>query len=366
MSDAALLGVQAQALDLEQLAGSLLVAGFEGTECAADLHRFLAARHVGGVILFARNYATPEQVRDLLDEARSARPAPGDLLAAVDQEGGPVRRFKAPFAAVPAMQRVGASGDPGLAHRLGQLMAGELHAVGVNLDLAPVVDVNTCPDNPVIGARAFGSSPELVARLGAAFVVGMQGRGVAACAKHFPGHGDTLVDSHRALPVLPHSLKRLRKVELVPFARLQRVPVASVMMGHLRLDVLDSTRPASLSPAVIQGLLRGELGYQGVVISDDLEMAAVAERYSPEELALAGLEAGLDLFLVCHTRDRQERLLDALLELVTSGRVPRARLEESWCRVEELRRQYPPPQDRYEPRTLSSPAFADLLCQIGV
>jgi len=365
MSDPDNLAMEAQALSLEELAGGLLMVGFGGTRCPADLRRFLSSRHVGGVILFSRNYDSPDQVRDLLDEARACRPLPRDLLAAVDQEGGPVRRFKEPFAAVPPMRDVGLTGDPGVAHRLGQLMAGELRAVGVNLNLAPVVDVNSAPDNPVIGVRAFGATPELVARMGAAYVVGLQGRAVAGCAKHFPGHGDTLVDSHHALPVLRHDLKRLKKVELVPFVRLQRIPVASVMMGHLLLPKLDPERPASLSPAVVQGLLRQELGYEGVVISDDLEMAAVADRYGPRELALAALEAGLDQILICHTRDLQQRVLDEVLELVLAGRVPRERLERSWCRVEALKRAYPPAGEPFDERTVSGPLFASLLREIG-
>lgn len=346
---------QAGALPLEDLAGAMLVGGFTGTEPPASLLRLVHERRMGGVILFSRNYRTPRQVRDLLDELRSVAASPGALLAAVDQEGGPVARFGDPFTRIPAMARLGEVGDEGLALKVGRLLAVELGEVGVNLDFAPVVDVLTRPDNPAIGRRALGSDPERVARLGASLILGMQSRGLAACAKHFPGHGDAAVDSHHALPVIEHSVARLSKVELCPFRRACGLPVASVMMAHLLVPALDATLPTSLSPAVIDGLLRRDLGYDGVVVSDDLEMGAIAGHFGMAEVARLGLEAGLDLFLVCHRADRQEELLDAVLELVARGEVPRERLERSWIRLERLKTDYPPPSRPFEPHVLGAP-----------
>ncbi|MDY0061772.1 MAG: beta-N-acetylhexosaminidase [Myxococcota bacterium] len=329
-------------LSLAELAGGLLMAGFSGTSPPASLLELVAHRGLGGVVLFSRNIATPDQTRELVDALRQASPSPLPLLVAVDQEGGAVARFREPFTRFPPMARLGEVGDPELAQAVGRVLGSELAAVGVNLDFAPVLDVLTRADNPAIGRRALATEPSRVALLGTRLIAGLQDAGVAACAKHFPGHGDAALDSHHQLPVLPHTRERLQQVELPPFVAACAVPVATVMVGHLLLPRLDPEQPASLSRPLIQGLLREELGYQGVVVTDDLEMAPIAEGVGMARAAELGLHAGVDLFLVCHRLDRQQELLDALCEAVVQGRVPRQRLEESWERLARLRRLYPP------------------------
>jgi beta-N-acetylhexosaminidase len=249
------------------------------------------------------------------------------------------------------MRAIGDAGDPALAREVGALLGRELRAVGIDQDYAPCVDVDTNPANPVIGDRSFSRDPEVVARLGAALAEGLQSAGVAACAKHFPGHGDTSQDSHHALPRLPHGMERLRAVELLPFRALARAGVASVMTAHVVFEPLDPRRPATLSPAAID-VLRRECGYDGCVVSDDLEMKAVAANFPLEEAVPAALSAGLDALMVCQRADVANRAIDAARHAVESGAVPRARLAEARRRVEALLDWAGPPPDPRIARTL--------------
>jgi beta-N-acetylhexosaminidase len=250
------------------------------------------------VVLFKRNLETPEQVRALVASLHTAAPTHAPLLVAIDQEGGRVQRLRDPWTEWPSMRRVAERDDPEVTAALAAALARELRDLGIALDFAPVVDVDTNPANPVIGDRSFGRTPEQVARHARAFILALQAGGVAACAKHFPGHGDTAQDSHHELPRLDHDLARLRAVELPPFRAAIEAGVASVMTAHVLLPRLDAERPATLSPAALR-LLREELGYDGVVFSDDLEMRAVADRFPIRERVLGPLRAGVDALLVC-------------------------------------------------------------------
>jgi len=294
--------------------GQLLFAGFEGTQVPGDLARLIADGRVGGVILFARNLRDPHQVRALTRELHSHASEEAPLLIAIDQEGGRVQRLREPWTEWPPMRGVGDADDLDLTRAVAIALARELSDLGIFLDFAPVMDVDTNPDNPVIGDRSFGRDPERVARHGRAFVTAMQEAGVAACAKHFPGHGDTSTDSHLELPRLDHDLDRLRRVEMMPFRAAVEAKVASIMTAHVLFPRLDKKRPATLSPEVM-ALLREELGYEGVVFSDDLEMKAVADHFAPEKLVSGCLAAGVDGLLVCH---------DASLRLEVLRRLERA------------------------------------------
>ena len=323
--------------------GQLFVVGFDGHDVPRSAEELFVKHGVGGAILFKLNIEDAAQTVALNTRLfeigkRCAQP----LIVSVDQEGGRVARLRGIATDVPAMRVVGkaAEQDPELPYRLGAMMARELVSLGFHWDFAPVVDVDTNPDNPVIGERSFSRDAHTVARVAARFIEGMQGQGVAACAKHFPGHGDTDVDSHLALPRLPHSLQRLRDVELVPFKEACAKGVASVMTAHVMFPVLDEHEPATLSKPILQTLLRQELGYDGVCVSDDLEMAAVAERYDVEVLVEKGLNAGCDLFLICHDNEKAARAVEAAHRLVESGRVPRARAEEALRRVAAMKARY--------------------------
>lgn len=336
--------------------GQLLFVGFEGTELPQDLARLLAAGRIGGVILFSRNITGPEQLRGLTRALHQEAPLGTPLLLAIDQEGGRVQRLRAPWTVWPPLRALGRRDEPATTAAVASAIARELSDLGIGLDFAPVVDVDTNPQNPIIGDRSFGSTPERVARHAAAFIEAMQAGGVAACAKHFPGHGDTVADSHLELPRLPHDLDRLREVELPPFAAAARAGVASVMTAHVLFEALDRRRPATLSPPVMH-LLRGELGYDGVVFSDDLEMKAVADHFTPEQRVRGSLEAGCDALLVCSKADLRDECL-RLLE-----RAPDALLEGPLRRVVAMKRRFAPAhRDRLLGRATRAPAglVADL------
>jgi beta-N-acetylhexosaminidase len=291
--------------------GQLLFAGFQGTEVPEDLAALLRQGRVGGVVLFARNLRDPGQVRGLVAELHALAPSEAPLCVAIDQEGGRVQRLRAPWTEWPPMRRLGERDDLEETARVARALARELADLGIDLDFAPVVDVDTNPANPVIGDRSFGREPERVARHARAFVRAMQAEGVAACAKHFPGHGDTHEDSHVALPRVDHPLARLREIELVPFRAAALAGVASMMTAHVLLPCFDDRVPATLCAPALE-LLRRELGYDGLVFGDDFEMAAVAARFPPREATRRALEAGVDALLVCSRADVRDLVLAEL------------------------------------------------------
>jgi beta-N-acetylhexosaminidase len=335
-------------------AAGLFCVGFPGKTLSEEA-RELVARGVAGVILFARNVGTPEEVCALTRAVKTVRHEPA--LVAVDQEGGPVRRLREGFTDFPALSALGASDDLELGRELGAMLGRELAAVGIDWNLAPVLDVDTNPKNPVIGVRSIGSDPERVARLGVAFALALEAAGVASCGKHFPGHGDTELDSHHALPRLAHDLERLRAVELVPFAHAARAKLASIMTAHVLFSAVDPLFPATMSRPVLTGLLREELGYDGLVVSDDLEMKAILDHFGLEEAVVRGVSAGVDLFLVCHSAERADAAIRALVRAVERGTLERARLEAAERRVAAFRARFAaPPRDRADLSALDTPA----------
>jgi beta-N-acetylhexosaminidase len=281
---------------LRREVGQLLHAGFIGTSVPAELRSIAREFGLGGATLFARNIEEPSQVAELgFELARISAAVPA--WVSIDQEGGRVARLRAPFTEWPPMASLGHSGDEQLAGRFARAMASELRAVGVSLDFAPVLDIHTNPKNPVIGDRALASDASTVAKLGAAIIRGLQGEGVAACGKHFPGHGDTSTDSHLELPLVEHPPEVLRERELVPFVAAAKADVAAIMTAHVFVPTLDEQRPATLSKRIITGLLREELGFDGVILSDDLEMQALT---SPvPDSAVQAIAAGCDGVLIC-------------------------------------------------------------------
>lgn len=331
---------------LSQSAASLLIGGFDGTEIPPDFEALLREERVGGAILFSRNIVDLPQVARLVSALKRVGPVPA--WVAVDQEGGRVARLGAPFPQLPPARALGAQASPAQVEQAGRVMARALAKLGFDQTYAPVLDVDSNPDNPVIGDRSFSDDPARVAALGGAFICGLQGGGVAACGKHFPGHGDTLVDSHLALPTLPHGLDRLAEVELPPFAAAAAAGVAAIMSAHIVFSALDAARPATLSAAVLHTLLRERLGYDGVLVSDDLEMAAIAAHYGVEEAAVQAVQAGCDQLLICHQPAWVDRAHRALVTAVETGRLPRARLDQAAARVRAMRARYlrpaiPPP-----------------------
>ena len=312
--------------------GQLLVGSLPGTTVTPEIRSLAREFQLGGIILFARNIEAPEQVAELSHDVQQlATELP--LWVSVDQEGGRVARLKAPFTEWPPMAVLGRSGDVQLAARFARALARELRAVGVTLDYAPVLDIHTNPKNPVIGDRALAEDAETVGRLGVAIIKALQDNGVAACGKHFPGHGDTSVDSHFELPLVEHPPDRIRRVECVPFRAAIAADVSFIMTAHVLVPSLDEERPATLSPRIVRGMLRDELGFQGVIVGDDLEMKAVAKQYTVPEAAVQAIAAGCDGLLICSgTAEAQARTLEALVHAVEDGRIPFNRLEDALTR----------------------------------
>src|SRR5262249_13233494 len=245
----------------------------------------------------------------------------------IDQEGGRVARLKSPFTEWPPMATLGRSGDVRLAERFARALASELKAVGVTLDYAPVLDVRTTPKTPVTGDRALPDKAADVARLGGAIIRTLQAEGIAACGKHFPGHGDTSTDSHNELPLVEHPPERLREVELEPFRAAIAADVATIMTAHVLVPSLDETRPATLSKRIVTGILREELNYQGVILSDDLEMKAIAGEYAVPAAAVMAIESGCDGMLICSgNHETQAAALEALIHAVEEDRIRTKRI----------------------------------------
>lgn len=327
--------------------GQLLIGSLPGTSIPPELRSLAREFSLGGVILFARNIEAPEQVAELSHDLQTlATELP--LWVSVDQEGGRVARLKAPFTEWPPMAVLGRSGDAGLASRFAAALAAELREVGITLDYAPVLDIHTNPKNPVIGDRALGEDADTVARLGAAIVRGLQENGVAACGKHFPGHGDTSTDSHVELPIVEHPPDRIRRVECVPFRAAIEAGVAFIMTAHVLVPSIDEEKPATLSRRIVYDLLRDELGFAGVILSDDLEMKALAATYTVADAAVQAIAAGCDGVLVCRAQaedrsrdiDVQAEVLEALVHAVEDGRIPYTRLDDALARQRRAKERF--------------------------
>ncbi|OKK20659.1 sugar hydrolase [Streptomyces sp. CB00455] len=315
---------------------AVLQPGFEGTTAPAWLLRRLS-EGLTAVGLFGRNIASPEQLAALTAQLRAER---DDVLVAIDEEGGDVTRLEARGgSSFPGNLALGAVDDTALTRDVARELGHRLAACGVNLNWAPSADVNSNPANPVIGVRSFGADTRLAARHTAAYVEGLQAAGVAACTKHFPGHGDTSVDSHHALPRIDADLETLQARELVPFAAAIEAGTKAVMSAHILVPALDPTRPATLSPQILTGLLRKELGYEGLIVTDGMEMNAIAGTYGIERGSVLAIAAGADAICVGGGLADEAtvlRLRDALVAAVREGVLPEERLADAAARVRTL------------------------------
>ncbi len=323
--------------------GDLFMLGFRD-ENFSFLKTWAREEGLGGVILFAHNLGSPQAIAALTEGLRRLTPDLPPLIA-VDQEGGRVARLADPFTVWPPARALGKAQSEELASQVGQAIGTELASAGFTMNMAPVLDVDTNAANPIIGDRSFGADPALVGRLGAAFARGLGEAGILATGKHFPGHGDTAADSHLTLPVVPHGRDRLLSVEIAPF-RTAAPHLPAVMTAHVLYPALDADYPATVSPRFLTDLLRRDIGYDGVAISDDMEMAGIAERWSSGEAARRFLQAGGDLVLVCHSPDVQREALEAVRRAAARGEIPTARLEEALTRVRRARARAAAPRPR--------------------
>jgi beta-N-acetylhexosaminidase len=321
----------------EMAIGELVVGGFAGTTLPAGFARALHAGERGGAILFRANVEGGiRQVGALTRSIHTTVAGPPPPLVGIDQEGGRVARLRAPLLDVPPMRTVASWGDEAFAERVARAVGTELAALGFTIDFAPVLDVNTCAHNPVIGDRAFGSDAASCTRFGLAWIRGLQSAGVLACGKHFPGHGDTSKDSHFDLPVVDQPRERLESVELVPFRAAAEAGVASLMTAHVVYRAIDPLRPATLSPEVCT-VLRAHIGFRAMLVSDDLEMAAIGARWAIEDAAVQAVAAGCDALLVCWSDEKQARVVEALAREAERSPAFRARCDEALARVHDAR-----------------------------
>jgi len=324
---------------LRQKTGQLILVGCHG-EFLGDEERLLIEEYqFAGVILFKNNCAKAAQITSLcrsIWEAFDTQPP----FIAIDQEGGRVHRLPPPFSHFPAAARIGARNDPDLAYRLGKAAAAELMLAGINLNFAPVLDVQSDPNSSIIGDRAFAGEPKHVIAMAAAWTMGLREGGIIPCGKHFPGHGGTDKDSHFELPIARQSLDELQLTELLPFADGCRNRIEALMTAHVVYPALDPHVPATLSEAIVTGLLRHQLGYDGVVFSDDLAMGAISDRYSVEEAAALAVSAGVDVLLFCHEIDKAVAAFEFLCAEAARDPALRARVDQSWRRVTELKQRY--------------------------
>ena len=323
---------------LAERAASLVLAGFEATSASRAPLDFLS--ELAGVALFARNIVDARQTRSLVDDLQSAARNAGrsPLIVAIDEEGGTVSRIGKIGTLMPSAMALGAGRDPAVARAVYASSGAEIGALGVTLDFAPVADANTNPRNPVIGTRSFGDAP-IARTLVSAAVAGLHDSRIAATAKHFPGHGDASVDSHKDLPVVEAGLDRLRSVEFEPFRAAIAAGVDVVMTAHVALPLIDAAGvPATLSRAVITGLLRDELGYDGVICTDCMQMEAVASRYPAGEAAVLAIAAGVDFVTYSSSVKAAMEAVAAIRDAIRSGRLDADQVGRSLERIEALRR----------------------------
>jgi len=330
-------------LSTAQTAGQVIVAGFAADGPSPALLQLARSGELGGFILFRRNLRTPVEIAEQNALLHSCAPDQVPLWLSVDQEGGRVARLGAPVLKLPPMRVLGGIDSPELTQSAARVLGRQLALYGFNLNFAPVLDVDTNPANPVIGDRSFARDPASVIRHARAFAAGLAEAAIASCGKHFPGHGDTHTDSHLALPRLPHTRERLTQVELAPFAALAR-ELPCIMTSHVLFESIDAERPATLSPLIISGILRRELGFSGLVWSDDLEMKAVSETYGVAQAACLAIEAGCDQVLICEHEELVHAAHAALTHRAENDTAFASRLHEAAQRSRQLRARYAPPQ----------------------
>lgn len=332
---------QVKAMSIEDKLGQMLIVGLEGYEMGEDAKAMIDNSHIGGFILYGSNVKDSSQLIGLtnaLKLANSSNKIP--LFISVDEEGGRISRVPKEIKKLPTNKTIGKVNSEDFSYEIGGILAQEVKAYGFNMDYAPVLDINSNPKNPVIGDRAFGSKADVVSRLGEATMRGIQQGGAIPVVKHFPGHGDTSVDSHVGLPRVENDMERLNSFELIPFKNAIDKGADAVMVAHILLPKLDADNPATLSKKVITDILREQLGFKGVVITDDMTMGAIVKNYDIASAAVKSVEAGSDIVLVAHGYDNAQAVLKRLKEAVDGGVISEERLNESVYRILKLKQKY--------------------------
>lgn len=326
---------------MNKLIGQLMLIGVSGPALTNDEKKFIVENNISGVVLFARNCVDPKQIHALCSEIQSLRhkmPDKAPLIIGIDMEGGRVHRLKPPFTQWPPLRRIGDLDAPTVAFYFANRMGQELNAVGINLDFAPCIDVFTNPENKVIGDRALSSDPMVVEKMASALVRGYIKSNVINCVKHFPGHGNTIADSHEELPIEEIDLKRLNDVELVPFKKAFRSKADMVMTAHIRFPKIDPEWPVTMSDLFLKTMIRDEMKFKGLIITDDLDMKALASHYDKDFIPVRSLQAGADMLLYCNEPDSPPVAIEAVTRALAQGQLNRTDLESIKKRILDFKK----------------------------
>ncbi|WP_449354706.1 beta-N-acetylhexosaminidase [Virgibacillus natechei] len=328
-------------MNLDEKIGQMIFSGVDGTKMTTEIKNTIQKYHVGGIILYGNNINSQTQTVNFLNGMKAANADnPYPLLLGVDEEGGRVTRMPDGVKSLPSSRSIGELNDKDVSFKVGTILGEQMKALGFNMDFAPVLDVNSNPDNPVIGDRSFGDNLDIVTRLGIQTMKGIQSEGIISVIKHFPGHGDTSKDSHLQLPKVDKSYKELSKLELIPFKRAISEGADVSMVAHILLPKIDANDPASMSKEVITGTLREDFNFDGVVMTDDLTMEAITDHYHVAQAAVQAVKAGADSLLVGHNPDLIATVFDKLKAAVENGEISEERINESVKRITHLKEKY--------------------------
>jgi beta-N-acetylhexosaminidase len=328
-------------MNVDEKIGQLILAGIDGYEMNAHTRELIETYHVGGIILYKTNVKNTSQLTGLVDALKHTNEGNKlPLWLGADEEGGKVTRLPDEIVKTPPNQEIGKTNSKEFAFGVGSLLGQELNAYGLNVDFAPVLDINSNPKNPVIGDRSFGANASIVSTMGIQTMKGLQAERVMPVVKHFPGHGDTSVDSHVGLPIVQNDLARLRKFELVPFAEAFKQQADAVMVAHILLPKVDAQNPASMSKKIMTDLLRQEMGFQGLIITDDMTMGAITQNYELGEAAVKSVLAGTNVVLVGHDYDKIVTVIGALRKAIQEKRIALETIDQSVVRIMKLKQKY--------------------------
>ncbi len=328
-------------MSMDQKIGQMVIVGLDGYTLDDNAKEMINNYYVGGFIFFGNNVENSQQLLKLINDLKSENIKNNiPLFFSIDEEGGIVSRMPDEFTKIPSNRIIGQKNDKTLSYNIGSVIAEQIKSFGFNMNFAPVLDIDSNPNNPVIGKRAFGSNEKIVSELGIETMKGIQSKGVISVVKHFPGHGDTSVDSHIGLPIVDKELNNLMQFELIPFIKAIENNADAVMVAHILFNRIDPNNPATLSKPIINELLREELGFNGVVITDNMTMGAIMENYDIEDAVVKSVNAGSDIVLVCHGYENQVKALKALKKAVENGMISEERIDQSVYRILELKNKY--------------------------
>lgn len=328
-------------MTIDEKIGQLMIIGFDGAVMDEHIKNMIEKNHVGGFILFKENILNIDQTVELINtlkKANNSNPIP--LFLSIDEEGGKVYRLPNSFLKLPEAKRIGDINEKETSLEYGKILAMRIKSLGFNMDFAPVLDINSNSKNPVIGNRAFGSTVEVVVDNGIQVMKGIGSEGIISIIKHFPGHGDTVTDSHIDIPIVNKGLKELETLELIPFTEGIIEGADGIMVGHILFPELDRDNPATLSEEIIKNILREKIGYDGVVISDDMTMGAIMKNYNIEDASIQFLKAGGDIILICHGYENQLKVINSIKEEIKNGNISKEELDEKVYRIIKLKRKY--------------------------